>query len=192
MGSVIYTQVKWEKKNELTVPLSQFLDNNLLILVYGRIRKEKCTLYLIFFSWLGAIAINILLTPTHICDDVSVFTRLYRVSLLIWLVLYSLVFWWRAQLALFIWTLNLKKYFLSIHDNLGDFSRNFKLTLASSLIIQRKLNPFYSGFCDILESYPLPPKPACGHWQVPYCITLRNEERERFVLDSFLSIPAVQ
>lgn len=169
MGSVIYTQMKWEKKNELTVPLSQFLDNNLLILVYGRIWKEKRTLYLIFFSWLGAIAINILLTPTHICDDVSVFTRLYRVSLLIWFVLFSLVFWWRAQLALFIWTLNLKKYFLSIHDNLGDFNRNFRLTIASSLITQWKSNPYYSGFCDILESYPPSPKPACGHRQVPYC-----------------------
>lgn len=133
-----------------------------------------------------------MLTPTHICDDVSVFTRLYRVSLLIWLVLYSLVFWWRAQLALLVWTLNLKKYFLSIHDNLGDFNRNFRLTIASSLITQWKLNPYYSGFCDILESYPPSPKPACGRRQVPYCITLRNEERKRVVLDSFLSIPAVQ
>lgn len=114
-------------------------------MVYGRIRKEKCTLYLMFFSWLGAIAINILLTPTHICDDVSVFTRLCRVSLLTGL--FSIVvFWWRAQLALCIWTVNLKKYFLSIHDNLGDFNRNFRLTLASSIITQWKLNPFYSGF----------------------------------------------
>ena len=94
-----------------------------------------------------------------------------------WSGLFSIVvFWWRAQLALCIWTVNLKKYFLSIHDNLGDFNRNFRLTLASSLITQWKLNPFYSGFViswNLTHHFPNQPV-GTGRSHIAWHLGMRN------------------
>lgn len=99
-------------------------------------------------------------------------------------VLFSLVFWWRAQLALFIWTLNLKKYFLGMRDNLGDFNRNFRLTIASSLITQWKSNPCPLRLFVISWSltHRVPNQPV--GWQLLH-VTLRNEERKELSLIPF-------